>query len=136
MYHNKIAFTLIALTFGATVPAISIGSEAVSVLTTLSAKELSGGANCSIVSESGKTLVESNVKINGVLIPIKTLSITPSTKAWSGKDVELEFSLPKGKLKEKSDGSFSVGTSSIGTLKGNYKGSMFEMKAREECSAP
>lgn len=127
---------LISLVLGATTHATSLASDALPVLTALNAKESSGGANCNIVSESGKVLVDGNVKVNGTLIPVKMLSISSSSKVWAGKNIELTFALPKGKLREKSDGSFSVGASSMGTLKVTYNGATSEMKAKEECSAP
>ncbi len=99
----------------------------------ISDDEISGGATCLIMSPQGKVLVDERVKIDGILLDIQKKSVTINTKYWQGEDLEIRFSLNKGKLLEDKKGGFSVGKGPIGKLSFNYKGIKGTVKAHEQC---
>lgn len=102
-------------------------------LTPINDDEISGGATCMIMSPQGKVLVDERVKIDGILLDIQKKSVTTNTKIWQGEQMEVRFSLSKGKLLEDKKGGFSVGKGPIGKLSFDYKGIKGTVKAREQC---
>lgn len=86
-------------------------------LGTLDDKEISGGAECVITNAQGRVLIENNqIKINGALVKLQTISLTERSKTWSAENLEVNFKLTKGKMLETTHDGFTVGKSPMGKL--------------------
>lgn len=100
----------------------------------LAETEISGGAECVIINQEGKVLLEPHqIKLDGKLTPIQSTNITSTSKSWKGDGVQIVFTVTKGKLLETPDGGFSTGKGAKGTLAITYKGNTTQKDAQEEC---
>lgn len=102
-------------------------------LSPLSDAEGPSGASCGILDKAGNFLVADVVRVNNTLVQVKlNAKVTKQSKSWSGDGFEASFTIPKGKLRETSQG-FTVGKSPLGKLTFSYKGEEGSVAAVEEC---
>jgi hypothetical protein len=133
MMRNKLCAVLLMAVLPIPAMAAPVGKNG-GVLEQFSDKELqSTNGLCFVSNAAHKVVIASKgadkVKINGKIISLVRKENSPANiLEWSGDNLKIVFTAPKGKALESDPGTFSSGT-----LKVVYKGVASNMKATNQC---